>query len=417
VNIQKRFNALAFLGATCALPFAAQAQVAQQSTAAPAADSAQVAEPAPIAAPIWSVANARELLAFIQGIGREGLDPAFYDPHGLEEALLGGDPMKLSEVATDRFNRVSSDLALGHVPPRDRIQWSIRDPDLDGNRQEKLLRWALYTHSVAETLSGLAPKHPQYAALKRALAVTPATEKDKINRIRLNMDRWRWLPQDLGERYIIVNVPAYTAALVQKGETVSRHRAVAGKISTPTPQMSVMATGVILNPWWEIPKSLEGGIRGKPGYVAVRDPNGHVIRWRQPPGPDNALGRLKFVMPNSKAIFIHDTNARSRFNSQVRAYSAGCIRTQDVIELATKILTEGGTDWTEQRVQAALAGGKPVQANFAAPIPVYIVYMSSAAHVDGRVIDYADVYQRDAKAVEALLRAGMSRASRSASAR
>jgi L,D-transpeptidase YcbB len=412
IPVKYPFIAVALFCAAPVLPAAAQAQ---------AAEPAQPVEAPVVQAPIeqanWSVANARELLAFIQGIGKEGLDPAYYDPQGLEAALTSGDPLKLSEVATDRFNRLSSDLALGRVRAKDRIQWTIKDPDLDRGRQEKLLRWALYTHSVAETLSGLAPKHPQYTSLKRALEVTPATEKDKIKRIRLNMDRWRWLPQDLGERYIIVNVPAYTAALVQKGETVSRHRAVAGKISTPTPQLSVMATGVILNPWWEIPKSLEGDIRGKPGYVAVKDPNGKVIRWRQPPGPANALGQLKFVMPNSQAIYLHDTNAKSRFNSQVRAYSAGCIRTMDVVELATKILTEGGTDWTEERVQAALASGKPVQANFAEPIPVYIVYMSSAAHVDGRVIDYADVYRRDGKAVEALLDAGKPGPSRPASAR
>jgi L,D-transpeptidase YcbB len=411
VKLQNRFKVLALFCAVSALPVAAQSQLAQPSTAAtPGAggDAAPVAEPAPLPPPIWSVASTRELLAYIQGIGKEGLDPAYYDPQGLEAALATGDPMKLSEVATDRFNRVSSDLALGRVRARDRIHWSIRDPDLDGGRQEQLLRWALHTNSVAETLAGLAPKHPQYASLKRALEVTPGTEKDKIKRIRLNMDRWRWLPQDLGERYIIVNVPAYTAALVQKGETVSRHRAVAGKLSTPTPQLSVMATGVILNPWWEIPKSLEGDIRGKAGYVAVRDPNGHVIRWRQPPGPANALGQLKFVMPNSQAIYLHDTNARSRFNSQVRAFSAGCIRTQDVVALATKILTEGGTDWTEDRVQTALAGGKPTQANFAEPIPVYIIYMSSAAHVDGRIIDYDDVYRRDGKAIEALLDSGSS---------
>ncbi|HUG45324.1 MAG TPA: L,D-transpeptidase family protein, partial [Sphingomicrobium sp.] len=312
-----RFNAFALFCAASALPFAAQAQFAPPSARAPAAAPMQVEAPAveegqPAPKPMWSVANARELLAFIRGIGSEGLDPAYYDPKGLEAALTGGDPLKLSEVATDRFNRLSSDLALGRVRDKSRIDWHIKDPDLNGDRQEQLLRWALYTHSVAETLSGLAPRHPQYTSLKRALEVTPAAEKDKIERIRLNMDRWRWLPQDLGERYIIVNVPAYTAALVEKGETISRHHAVAGKISTPTPQLSVMATGVILNPWWEIPKSLEADIRGKPGYVAVRDPNGHVIRWRQPPGPANALGQLKFVMPNPQAIYLHDTNAKSR---------------------------------------------------------------------------------------------------------
>jgi murein L,D-transpeptidase YcbB/YkuD len=217
------------------------------------------------------------------------------------------------------------------------------------------------------------------------------------------MDRWRWLPHDLGERYIIVNVPAYTAALVEKGETISRHHAVAGKISTPTPQLSAVATGVILNPWWEVPSSIAGEVAGKHGYVAVKGADGKVQRWRQPPGPTNALGQVKFVMPTSKAIYLHDTNAKSRFNSKIRAFSHGCIRTEHIMDLATILLTEGGDEWTPEKIKATVASGKSVQANFPQPLPVYIVYMSSAATVDGRIIDYPDIYKRDGKVIASLL--------------
>lgn len=402
MKFRNRFNAFALLCAAAAVPVAAQPQAAQPATG-PAPEPIEVAEPAPLPPPLWSAGPAQELLAFIRGVASEGLVPADYDPDGLAAALQGGDPIALSTAATERFNRLSSDLALGHVRAKDRIDWHIKDPDLDDGRQDKLLRWALFTNQVGETLASLHPKHPQYAALKQALVVTPPEETDKINRIRLNMDRWRWLPQDLGERYIIVNVPAYTAALVEKGETISRHYAVAGAIKTPTPQLSVVATGVILNPWWEIPKSIAGEVAGKKGYIAVRGADGKVQRWRQPPGPSNALGKLKFVMPNSKAIYLHDTNAKSKFNSRVRAFSHGCIRTKDIVELATIMLGEGETGWTPEKIQETLASGKTVEAKFADGVPVYIVYMSSAAHVDGRVIDYADVYKRDGKAVAALL--------------
>ena len=108
-------------------------------------------------------------------------------------------------------------------------------------------------------------------------------------------------------------------------------------------------------------------------------------------------------MPNPKAIYLHDTNAKSRFNSRVRAFSHGCIRTKDIMELATILLTQGETEWTREKIQATVASGKSVQANFAKPLPVYIIYMSSAATVDGKIIDYADVYRRDGKAVAALL--------------
>lgn len=420
---------MALMGAALALPVTAHAQQAAPGpvplqsaptpaptpgkvnppAVAPAPAQAAPVEPEPLPPPIWTLADAGELLAYIEGIGKEGLDPADYDPKALGVAIAGGDPIRLSEVATGIFNRLSSDLALGHVRGKDRIDWWIKDPDLDGDRQDQLLRWALYTHQVAETLDGLEPKHPQYAALKEALAITPPDETDKIARIRLNMDRWRWLPQDLGQRYIIVNVPAYTAALVENGETVSRHHAVAGKISTPTPQLSAMATGVILNPWWEVPSSIAHEVAGKNGYVPVMGPDGSVQRWRQPPGPSNALGQLKFVMPNSKAIYLHDTNAKSRFNSTVRAFSHGCIRTQDVVKLATILLTEGGDEWTPEKVQSVLASGKSVQASFPEPLPVYIVYMSSAATVDGRIIDYPDIYKRDGPVIAALRDAAKAR--------
>lgn len=416
VKFSNRFKAFALFCAGAALPCAAWAQQPAPPAASPVANQVQPqaatpaqltppppAQPAPLPPPMWDLPDAQQLLTYIQGIGKEGLDPADYAPQGLADAIKGGDPLVLSQVATDRFNRVSSDLALGHVRGDDRIDWHIKDPDLDNNRQDQLLRWALQTHQVTETLEQLLPTHPQYAALKHALEVTPASETDKINRIRLNMDRWRWLPRDLGDRYIIVNVPAYTAALVENGETISRHHAVAGKISTPTPQLSAIATGVILNPWWEVPTSISGEVAGKKGFVAVRGADGSIQRWRQPPGPTNALGQVKFVMPNSKAIYLHDTNAKSRFNSKVRAFSHGCIRTQDVLKLATILLTEGGTDWTPEKVDATVASGKSVQANFPKPLPVYIVYMSSAATVDGKIIDYPDIYRRDGSVIEALL--------------
>ncbi len=403
VKFRHHLKSAALVCATSALPFIAHAQQPAPVAAPVQQPAVAPAEPAPLPPPLWSPQDSQELLAVIQAVGREGLDPADYDPAGLVAALRSGDPILLSKASSDRFNRLASDLALGHVRGKDRIDWHIKDNDLSAARQDQLLRYAVGQHQITRTLHDLLPVHPQYVMLKKALEVTPASEVSKLNRIRLNLDRWRWLPRDLGDRYIIVNVPAYTAALVENGNTISRHHAVAGAIRTPTPQLSVTATGVILNPWWEIPKSIEGEVRGKAGYVAVKGKDGGVQRWRQPPGPSNALGKIKFVMPNPKAIFLHDTNARSKFNSRVRAFSHGCIRTEHIMDLATILLTQGETEWTTEKINATVASGKSVQASFATPLPIYIVYMSSAATVDGKIIDYADVYKRDGKAVAALV--------------
>jgi L,D-transpeptidase YcbB len=375
--------------------------------------------PPPPPPPVWTMADANQLLLTILNSGREGLDPTDYDAAGLMSAMRSNDPVLLSAAATERFNKLSADFALGHVRGDDKQNWHIPDPDLDSGRQDTLLRTALAQHRIGDALTGLLPTHPQYAALKNALTITPKTESGKINRIRLNMDRWRWLPRDLGERYIIVNVPAFTAALVENGNTISRHVAVAGATKTPTPQLMATATGVILNPWWEVPKSIEPEVRGKAGYVPVKGKDGKIQRWRQPPGPRNALGQIKFVMYNPQSIYLHDTTAKSLFDTKMRAYSHGCIRTEHIMQLATRLLTEGApaqptaegapavpteaqTIWTAEKIKEVVASKKTVQANFPKPLPVYIVYMSSAALQDGSIKDYADIYKKDGKVIAAL---------------
>jgi murein L,D-transpeptidase YcbB/YkuD len=350
---------------------------------------------------VWDQRNTLDLLSAIQQIGSEGLNPADYDPDELIAAMAAGDPVRMSAEATDRFNRLSWDLALGHVKRAARIDWHVDDPDLDAARQDSMLRVALAQHNLPGALRNLLPTHPQYAALKAALAATPATDTARINRIKLNMDRWRWLPRDLGQKYVIVNVPGFHATLVENGVNRWKQRAIAGKLSTPTPQLNATAVGVILNPSWEVPKSIAGEAAGKKGFVPVMV-NGKLDHWRQPPGPTNALGQLKFVMYNPYNIYLHDTNARSRFNDDVRALSHGCVRTQHIVDLATELLGDDNGEWTPDKIQAQLASGKTKQANFVKPLPVYIIYFTAAALLDGRIVDYKDLYNRDAKAMQAL---------------
>jgi murein L,D-transpeptidase YcbB/YkuD len=408
--MRARFHSFAMFTALASAPVGLA--VAQE--AAPAAPSVHQAVPtAPVAPPIaapevvlpplfWDPRDVQALLGYIQNVGGEGLTPANYDPAGLASVLRSGNPMQLATAATERFNRLASDLALGHVRGKDRVDWHVVDGDLDPTRQRALLESALGTHRVPDVLNSLLPTHPQYRDLKTALAMTPATESVKRDRIRLNLERWRWLPRDLGEKYVIVNVPAYYVALVQNGATRWRERGIAGAIKTPTPMLTATAVGVSLNPWWEVPKSINGEVAGKKGFVALRGKDGKIQRWRQPPGPSNALGQLKFVMYNPHNIYLHDTNARSRFESRMRSLSHGCIRTQNILDLAATLLADDNGEWTREKVDATLASKKTVQANFVKPLPVYIVYFSTAAATDGRIVNYTDVYRRDARVLAAL---------------
>jgi murein L,D-transpeptidase YcbB/YkuD len=360
--------------------------------------------PAPVELPpaVWTAAQAQELATYLKGVGKDGLDPRDYDPALLDAALRGGDQASISRAATDAWNKVARDLALGHVRGSARVQWFVKDPDMPEGRSRELLDKALAGAGVAATLEALLPTHPQYGSLKVALAKASPTDAATVGKIKLNMDRWRWLPRDLGDRYIIVNVPGEHATLVENSVTRWKHRAIAGAVKTPTPQLAVQATGVILNPWWEVPPSLSAEVAGKGGFVAVKGKDGKAQRWRQPPGPGNALGKIKFVMYNPQNIYLHDTNNRGLFDARSRFLSHGCIRTENILDLAAELLSDDGGEWTQDKIDETLAAKKTVQANFVKPVPVYIVYFSIAALTDGNIVKYADLYKRDAPVLAAL---------------
>jgi L,D-transpeptidase YcbB len=350
-------------------------------------------------APEWNVEAAEDLLAYVTRIGEEGLDPADYMPDRLQAALASGNKAAVNTIATDVFLRVSSDLALGHVRGDARMDWHVGDQeDLTPSAQMELMNRAIANRSVHDSLGSLLPTHPQYAELKALLHTAKTKElKDKA---RTNLDRWRWLPRDLGPRYVIVNVPAYTVALVENGQVVARHKAVVGAPKTATPQLTATATGVIFNPWWEIPKSIEPEVRGKKGYVRVKTPEGGY-RYRQPPGAGNALGRMKVVMPNNYAIYLHDTPSKAAFKRDARALSHGCIRTENPLDFAALLL--GNPEWDRDAINRTIAAGKTVKADAATPTPVYITYFTTAALANGEgIIPYADIYGRDGKVITAL---------------
>ncbi|WP_106639810.1 L,D-transpeptidase family protein [Allosphingosinicella vermicomposti] len=351
----------------------------------------------PVMAPMWTTAAAEELLDYVERIHEDGLTAEDYAPDALRAAIASKDEGRLRTAATDTFLRLSSDLALGHVRGKARIDWHMVDPDLDGNQQYALMEKALSGTGVRAVLDGLLPTHPQYRELKGVLAAS--SDQKVIDKVRTNLDRWRWLPRDLGDRYVLVNVPAYTVAIVENGAVTARHRGVVGAAKTATPQLSAVATGVIFNPWWEVPASITPEVRGKKGYVTV--PAGKGVRYRQPPGPGNALGRMKVVMPNNYAIYLHDTPSKQYFAREARALSHGCIRTQDALGFARKLLDN--PEWDEAKISRTIASGKTAQAKTRVDTPVYIAYFTAAAAKDnGGIIEYRDVYGRDKVVVAAL---------------
>ncbi|HYJ31265.1 MAG TPA: L,D-transpeptidase family protein [Allosphingosinicella sp.] len=390
-----RISTLAALLASPTLPMAIEsAAIAQVQPAAPP-------PVAPLPAVVWTRDAAEALLTYVEGVGAEGLDPDTYAPERLRSAIASRDDAQLGGAATDTFMRLATDLSGGAVRGNARVDWHMTHSALNAGAQRELMARAVSTREIAGALNDLLPVHPQYRGLKRALAQTPESDAATRALIRTNLERWRWMPRGLGARHVIVNVPAFTAALVEDGRVIVRHRTVVGAVRTPTPQLNATIRAVTFNPWWHVPQSIIREMGGRFGsdYQVTR--NGNQISARQQPGPRNSLGRVKIEMPNDHAIYLHDTPAQALFSRTARAFSHGCIRTQNVRDFAAQLLAPTG-EWRRPRIDQAIAAGRTVSANLAAPIPVYIAYFTAAATDEGEIVRYNDVYGRDAPVKRAL---------------
>jgi murein L,D-transpeptidase YcbB/YkuD len=359
---------------------------------------------APLVRP-WTVADARALLAVIEGIGAEGLDPRDYRPEPLRQAIALGQSPELDQLASEMFAWLAEDLRDGRTPMEARRQWFVVDPDPDVLPTGQLLADALASHDVAGTLARLNPTHPDYAALKAEL--TGTTDAKKRKTIRANMDRWRWLARDLGSQYLITNVPEYQLRLTVNDKIIRTYRTIVGKPGrTATPQLAETVEGVIFNPTWTVPQSIVKGeglgakVLGNPawakaaGYKATKAADGTVYVVQQP-GPANSLGMMKLDMPNPHAIFLHDTPNRNLFNSENRALSHGCIRTERALELAMTIAILGQGASRDEAVEISKSG-KYTRVPVVKTMPVYITYFTMGRDIEGNLRSFSDIYGRDA---------------------
>ncbi|GGD99925.1 hypothetical protein GCM10011515_19640 [Tsuneonella deserti] len=357
----------------------------------------------------WNVADARALAAVIAGIEREGLDPRDYKPQELQAAIAAGPGAALDEAASRSFAWLVEDLRDGRTPMEARKQWFVVDPDADLYRTGDVMAQALASHSVAATLAALNPDHPDYEVLKGALAETRDAGQRKL--IRANMDRWRWLAKDLGNQYLITNVPEYQLRLTVNDKIISTYKTIVGKPGrTATPQLAETVEGVIFNPTWTVPQSIVKGeglgaslLRSpRAGYKVTKQADGSLIVVQQP-GPSNSLGLMKLDMPNPHAIFLHDTPSRNLFNQENRALSHGCIRTERAQELAITLAILGNLANTPETRKAAAdeavaisTSGKYTRVPIQKSMPVYITYFTMGRDINGQLRQFNDIYGRDA---------------------
>lgn len=240
--------------------------------------------------------------------------------------------------------------------------------------------------------------------------------EERIRQIELNLERWRWLPRSLGERYVLVNIPTFELGGYEAGRRTIHMRVVTGTAGeTPTPVFAERMTHLVFSPYWNVPSSiaqeevapaawhsrtylarnnmevLRGNRVVDPSSVDLGDPR---LQFRQRPGPGNSLGRVKFMLPNRYNIYLHDTPAKSLFAKARRDYSHGCVRVHQPFELARWVLQ--GTDWTAERIRAAMNAGVEKHVRLTQPLPVYVSYFTVWVDDEGRAQFRPDIYRHDA---------------------
>jgi len=344
------------------------------------------------------VADAAVVLALVASAGERAGDTLrrFNPPHAPYGALRDRlEELRRHRSAAPRAASIPEGpvLRVGMRDPRvplvrDRLSLAATSVDATDRLYDTKVAAAVARFQKANGLEGSGLLNPQ------TLAALSGMRPSRIEaEIIANMERWRWMPRDLGETRIEVNIPDFEAVVVEHGTIVQRHRVVVGKEKTPTPIFSEAMRYLIVNPYWNIPPSIiknefgssPGRLRGHGYEVFSRDGQ---LAARQPPGEKNALGRIKFMFPNNYSVYIHDTPSRALFGEERRAYSHGCVRIDDPFRFAETVLGKG---WTEARL-ARLIGGKERYVNLPQALPVHIQYFTAYVDAAGELQTREDIY-------------------------
>jgi L,D-transpeptidase YcbB len=246
----------------------------------------------------------------------------------------------------------------------------------------------------------------------------------RIRQIEVNLERMRWLPRDLGARYILVNVPEYRLELYEGQRMALGMNVITGARSTPTPIFSDTMTHIVFSPYWNVPDGIAAGetvpaVQADPSFlernqIEVVGTTGKVVdpstidwssatedgtfpyRFRQRPGSSNSLGLVKFVFPNEHDVYLHDTPADSLFKRTYRALSHGCVRLEQPQALASYLLKDQA-EWTPERITTAMHAGEEKHVKLARPILVHLLYWTARVRGDGTLHFRQDVYGRDTR--------------------
>ncbi|MEX1129296.1 MAG: L,D-transpeptidase family protein [Vicinamibacterales bacterium] len=299
---------------------------------------------------------------------------------------------------------------------------------------------AAYTAALQEAVKAFQRRHgltDDGSVGPEVVAALNVPLEQRLSQIAMNMERWRWLPRDLGDRYLLVNIPEMRLDVYEGDSVPLSMRVVVGKSDTPTPIFNDEMTHIVFSPYWNVPDSIAQGetlpsLMADPSFLnrqnmEVLDKAGNVVdpsmvdlsdptayRFRQRPGASNSLGLVKFMFPNQFNVYLHDTPAESLFERAARSFSHGCVRLEDPVALAKYVLRDQ-PEWTDDRIREAMHAGTETHVKLEAPIPVFLGYWTARVRPDNTVQFRKDVYQVDRR-LQARLDDRLARLRRSAEA-
>jgi murein L,D-transpeptidase YcbB/YkuD len=314
-------------------------------------------------------------------------------------------------LLTTAYVSLAEDLLTGQIDPRTVGQsWHI-DPQEE--RVDSAITLALRGKDMAAEFARMRPQEYDYEMLRQRLAdyrklasadSAADSTKKRLLQIAANLERYRWLPRTLGNKYILVNVPAFKLEGFEGGEKTIEMKVIVGEEyqGRTTPVFSDKMEYVVFRPYWNVTPTIAAtelfpkfAAEGMPADYETYTENGE-LRLRQKPGEKNSLGLVKFLFPNDFNIYLHDTPYDKLFEKDVRAFSHGCIRLEKPAELAVWVL-----GWDRSRVDAAMHGANNRTVTLKEKIPVYITYMTAYVR-EGNLTFEDDLYGRDTRLVQAV---------------
>lgn len=345
--------------------------------------------------------------------------------------LLSRETLQATEAALQHYLQLEAQGGWGAVPADTVLRLGSRHQNVvalrrrlvvSGDLAPSLAASETYDSYVEEAVKRFQARHGLIVdgvAANATLAALNVPVSARRHQLETNIVRIRSMLGNLGDRYVMLNIPGASIEAVEQGVVHSRHAAVVGKIDRPSPVLSARIVDINFNPYWTVPvsiirKDLIPKMQADPQYltknkIRIYDQRGNElvpeqIDWnsndavnymfRQDPGDINSMGTVRINMPNSESVYMHDTPSKSLFGENARFHSSGCARVQNVRELVAWLLKDSG-DWNRQTIDAAIGSGERIDAKLARPVPVYWVYVTAWGGLDGVGQFRDDIYQRD----------------------